>query len=132
MTNETPSPRWSKAIGKNYIGKYILINIFYFDESGKETLNQQLHGIIEAADKYQGIKVALKGIYEGLSWIMPPDPSINSAKPGIYTLDTTGETLSCPDLVTTWRICEPGPEQIDVNFDTVAIIRARIESGGNY
>jgi hypothetical protein len=81
MTKET-SPRWSKAIGKSYIGKYILIRIFYFDKNGNGTLKQQLHGIIETADKYQGIKVALKGIYEGQSWIMPPDPSINSAKPG--------------------------------------------------
>jgi hypothetical protein len=127
MTKETP-PRWSKAIAKGYIGKYILIKIFYFDKDGNETLKQQLHGIIETADKCQGIKVALKGIYEGLNWIMPPDPSINSAKPGVYTLDTTGETLNNPDLIITWRIGEPGPEQIDVNSDTVAIIRKRIES----
>lgn len=112
MTKGIPKPRWYKKVGDGYIGKYILVGITYVDHKGNETQRQQLHGVIESADKNVGIKIALKGVYEGQSWIMPPDqPSIKIADPGIYTLKMSGEKVENPDLLSTWVITAPDPEK---------------------
>ena len=112
MTKGIPKPRWYKKVGESYIGKYILVGITYVDHKGNEIQRQQLHGVIESADKNIGIKIALKGVYEGQSWTMPPDQrSIKIARPGIYTLKMSGEKVVNPDLLSTWKIEQPDPEK---------------------
>jgi hypothetical protein len=59
---------------------------------------------------------------------MPPHPSIKPAKPGIYNLNTTGEMIENPDLVSTWAIMEPSPDQIDLNSKTLAAIKRRMKT----
>lgn len=114
MTKGIPKPRWYKKVADRYIGKHILVGITYVDHKGIETQRQQLHGVIEAADKNVGIKIALKGVYEGQSWTMPPDQrSIKKANPGIYTLKMSGEKVENPDLLSTWTITEPAPKDTE-------------------
>jgi hypothetical protein len=111
MTKPISKPRWYKKVGESYLGKYILVGITYIDHKGNETLRQQFHGVIESADKDEGIRIALKGVNEGQSWIMPPDQkSIKPAKPGVYVLKMSGEKIS-PDLVSTWTLEEVDPEK---------------------
>ncbi|HVO64940.1 MAG TPA: hypothetical protein VMT12_00525 [Syntrophales bacterium] len=111
MNKGSPKPRWYRKVGESYIGKYILVGITYVDHKGNETQRQQMHGVIESADK-NGIKIALKGVYEGQSWTMPPDQSaIKAAQPGTYTLKMSGEKIENPDLLSTWVITEPEPEK---------------------
>lgn len=111
MKKGIPKPRWYKKVGESYIGKYILIGITYIDHKGNETQRQQMHGIISSVDKNCGIKIALKGVYEGQSWTMPPDQrAIKIAKPGTYTLKMSGEKIENPDLLSTWTITEPNSD----------------------
>ena len=112
MTKSIPKPGWDKKVGDSYIGKYILIGITYIDHKGNEKQKQQLHGVITSADKKEGIKISLKGVYDGQSWTMPPDQrSISIAKPGTYTLKMSDEKIKNPDLLSTWIINEPDPEK---------------------
>ena len=112
MTKGIPRPRWYKKVGESYIGKYILVGITYVDYQGNETLRQQMHGVIKSADKNDGIKIALKGVYEGQTWTMPPDQkSISVANPGTYSLKKSGEKVENPDLLSTWVIHESPPEK---------------------
>ncbi len=112
MEKDSPGPRWDKKVGESYIGKYILVGITYLDHKGSEIKRRQMHGIIESSDKNKGIKIALKGVYEGKSWNMPPDQrSIKKAKPGIYALKMSGEKIKNPDLLSTWTVTEPDPDE---------------------
>jgi hypothetical protein len=67
----------------------------------------QYHGEIQSASP-AGIRIELHGVHAGRTWNMPPDlDSISLAKPGRYSLHSTGELIEDPDLVSTWRITEP-------------------------
>ena len=105
---ETPEHRWDKELGESYIGKYILVGITYLDHEGNEKQRQQMHGIVVSASEEQGITIQLKGVYEGISWTMPPEQrAIHEASPGIYTLDETDEEIDNPDLLSTWTVQDP-------------------------
>lgn len=111
---DIPKPAWDKELGESYAGKYILIGITYLDHKGNETQRQQMHGVIESASEEKGIKVQLKGVYEGKSWVMPPDQrAISKASPRIYTLHMSNEQIENPDLLSTWTIQEPDPKSKD-------------------
>src|SRR5262245_64144903 len=74
--NEAPSrPPWDQELADSYTGKYILVGITYLDHEGKELRKQQLHGVIESALQEKGIKIQLKGVHQGESWVMMPDLS---------------------------------------------------------
>lgn len=106
-----PKPQWDDEVGASYVGKYILVGVTYLDQDGNETQKQQLHGVIESASEADGIKIQLKGVYEGESWVMPADQrAISKAPPGKYTLHMSGEKVEDPDLVSTWTVREPGPK----------------------
>jgi hypothetical protein len=109
VTDESPPP-FEEDVAASYVGKYILVGITYADHAGRELRHQQLHGVIESAGR-EGMRIALKGAYEGQSWNMPPDlRAIQPADPGIYTLHMTGESVENPDLLATWTVTEPPPE----------------------
>ena len=104
-------PPFDEKLATSYVGKYILVGLTYLDHKGKELRRQQLHGVITSATP-KGINIALRGVYDGDSWNMPPDlGSIRPAKPGTYTLHMTGEVIENPDLLSTWTINEPDPNK---------------------
>jgi hypothetical protein len=110
MTDDSGNPPpFDRQIADSYLGKYILVGITYLDHEGNETRRMQLHGVVEKAGP-DGITVTLRGVHEGESWTMPPDPrAISAADTGSYTLHSTGESIENPDLLATWTIQEPPP-----------------------
>jgi hypothetical protein len=107
MSSGPPPDIFDEEIGKSYVGKYILVGLTYTDAAGHELRHQQLHGVVVRASR-EGILISLRGAHEGESWNMPPaTAAVSPAKPGIYTLHSTGEKIENPDLVATWKIEEP-------------------------
>jgi hypothetical protein len=104
---ESGPPPFSQTLADAYIGKYILIGITRLSHAGEILGREQLHGIIAIAAP-DGIVIELKGVNEGKNWRMPPSlETISHAKPGQYSLKSTGETVTDPDLLASWEIREP-------------------------
>ncbi|MHB0977141.1 MAG: hypothetical protein ACYC1U_08095 [Candidatus Aquicultorales bacterium] len=114
MTNEGRSnkqPEFDEMLACSYIGKYILVGLTYVDHEGVEIERKQLHGVVMSADRRLGLSVQLHGAHEGETLTMPPDlRSVGQAKPGVYTLHSTGEEIDNPDLLATWIIGRPSPD----------------------
>ncbi len=110
---ENPSvpPPFDEEVAASYVGKYILVGIAYLDHEGTELRREQIHGVITSATK-TGIEISLRGTREGDSWNMPPDlRAISPAAPGKYTLHKTEEVIEDPDLLSTWVVTKPPPEE---------------------
>ena len=111
MRNIDESPKFNENDAVALIGKYLLIGLTYYDSNGVETDRSQLHGVIKSAS-HEGISIDLKGTRSGEIWNMPPSfEAIRPAKPGIYTLRATNETIENPDLLCTWAIHSPNPSE---------------------
>jgi len=95
-----------------YIGKTILIGVTYLDHKGNVIRQQQWFGRIKTWSKEKGIEVDLDDSDE-FCCIPPSAGSIQKAKPGIYTLRSTGKRIENPDYVTTWTCQEPDPKQLN-------------------
>jgi hypothetical protein len=92
------------------IGKRILIGITYLDHDDKVLRQEQLHGVILAADEGSPIRIGLKGSRDGEEFSLPPDLSaLEDAPPGEYRLRGSGEVVVDPDLLTTWTVQKPRP-----------------------
>jgi hypothetical protein len=103
----SPAPDFDETLAATYIGKYILIGITYCENDGTLSEQLQMHGIIKSAT-HDGISIDLLGPRQGETWVMPPAlEAITQAKPGIYTLRSTGEEIENPDLLSTWTITKP-------------------------
>lgn len=105
MTGSDGRPPFDEAMAQNFVGKYVLIGITYFDSSGAALRLEQLHGVIVFVSRDTGIKVELKGRREGESkWFPPNIQSLSHAARGEYRLRETGEVLTDPDLLWTWNV----------------------------
>ena len=83
------------------VGKSILIGVRYVDHEGVEAHRAQMHGVVVAASQVQ-VEVSLRGERHGTTFKLPPDPRFFSqAKPGTYTLRSTGEVVVNPQLLCT-------------------------------
>jgi hypothetical protein len=101
-------PQWDEALAKELAGSYLLIGITRLDAAGIQTLQVQMHGYVQSYDKTSGIKVQLEGKRKGETCILPPDTqAFQRARPGKYTLRSTGEVIADPDFTTSWTIHEP-------------------------
>ncbi len=101
---ENPPSEFEREFINKYIDKYIIIGVTYFDTSSNEIEKTQMHGIIRSITS-QAIEVELQGNRKGELWNMPPAFNfITPAKPGIYTLHTTGESIEDPDFISTWNV----------------------------
>ncbi|NJM18450.1 MAG: hypothetical protein HC907_06935 [Richelia sp. SM1_7_0] len=102
--DENPPSEFDQEFINNYIDKYIIIGVTYFDPDGNEIEKTQMHGIIRAITS-QAIEVELQGKRKGELWKIPPAFNfITPAEPGVYTLQTTGETIEDPDFISTWNV----------------------------
>ena len=62
-------------------------------------------GRIVSVDPHCGIKI---DVGERELFTLPPNPeNFHDARPGVYRLRSTGETVKDPDLTTIWTIKEP-------------------------
>jgi hypothetical protein len=98
---------FDEDLADTYVGKYILVGVTYLDSFGRELERLQMHGVVEAVAA-DGMHIALRGLHQGETWIMPPTlESVVEAEPGTYTLNSTGELIDDPDLISTWRVTKP-------------------------
>jgi len=86
----------------NYIDKTILVGLrdYSHDKNGNEKLfkQSQLHGFVIRASFSEGVVVRLR---DNSEFFLPPDLSLlQRASPGDYTLESTGEVIINPDLIT--------------------------------
>lgn len=104
---DTRQPKIDLALASTYIGKYVLVGVTYYDHLGNFVEQVQMHGVIESVSR-EGIKITLRGTRDGETWVMPPNlDSTSVAKPGIYSLRSTGEEVENPDLLSTWNVTKP-------------------------
>jgi hypothetical protein len=98
------------AIGddpRSLVGKTVLIGITRLDHDDELIEKTEKFGRIASVDPQSGIKV---DVGEPELFILPPTPeNFNEARPGLYRLRSTGETVEDPDLTTIWTIKEPPP-----------------------
>lgn len=89
---------------KNILGKIMLVGLSYFNKNNELLEQQQIFGTVIKADK-QGVKIKKSN---GDIFSLPPDLSSTTvAKPGEYTLHSTGEVVVDPDYLSVWKICQP-------------------------
>lgn len=103
----TAQPEFDQALAESYIGKYILVGVTYLAHDGSFLEQVQMHGVIESVSS-EGMQISLCGKRSGETWLMPPNlDSVSPAKPGTYSLRSTGETVENPDLLSTWTVTKP-------------------------
>ena len=89
------------------VGKTVLIGITRLDHEDELIEKTEKFGRIASVDPDEGIKV---DVGESELFTLPPNPEhFNDARPGLYRLRSTGETVEDPDLTTIWTIKEPPP-----------------------
>jgi hypothetical protein len=90
------------------LGKTVLVGLTYVTHDGRARDREQLHGIVVSADEERGIEIRQAS---GEIFTLPPAfDSFEQADPGEYTLRSTGEVISDPDLLCSWRIADPAEE----------------------
>ena len=90
------------------VGKHLLAGVSYCDAAGQVTSLEQFHGTVIRATEAEGI--VLFDQTAAKERRLPADLSaIEHAAPGLYALSGTGETVSNPDLLSTWTVQGPAP-----------------------
>lgn len=93
-----------EELAASFIGRYVLAGLTYVSASGEETL-KQVHGRVLRINPREGVVISLAN---GDEFSLPPDLSgYSAADPGEYTLSTTGEVVTDPDLLCTWVVNAP-------------------------
>ena len=89
------------------VGKTVLIGITRLDHDDGLIEKTEKVGRIVSVDPDEGIRV---DVGEPELFTLPPNPeNFRDARPGVYRLRSTGETVTDPDLTTVWTIKEPPP-----------------------
>ena len=104
-------PQWSEDIALDLMGSMILVGITHLSHDGEFVRQEQMFGRVVAANEREGVCLKLEGARDGDYYWMPPDLRFyERAKPGLYTLRSTGEELHDPDYITTWTLTAPPPD----------------------
>ena len=89
------------------VGKTVLMGITRLDHDDELIERTEKFGRIVSVDPDDGIKV---DVGEAELFTLPPNPeNFHDARPGVYRLRSTDETVTDPDLTTVWTIKEPPP-----------------------
>lgn len=93
------------------IGKTVLVGITHVTKSGEVLGHSQYFGKILSADYDRGVVIARSGAKDIVA--LPPSPSVFlPAKPGVYTLRSSGLKVKDPDYTCTWRLTASGSEKL--------------------
>lgn len=113
------------------LGKTVLVGLTYVTADGRVREQQQLHGVVVSADEEQGVEIRQSS---GEIFTLPPAlDSFEPADPGEYTLRSTGEVVTDPDLLCSWTITEPPetpstvPDWIDHYVEQLGLYEAFAE-----
>ena len=105
--NGPPDSRFDADLAEGYVGKYLLVGITHTTQEGDVLSQVQLHGVIKSITA-EGIDVELRGVNEGKNWRMPPFINeLSPARPGVYQLRSTGESVEDPDFTFTMAVRKP-------------------------
>jgi hypothetical protein len=106
-------PNYFQERAKKIIGKRVVIGISYYDHEGVFIELKQMHGTIVRANTRNGVAVELEGIRKGEIFWLPPDlKAFKKAKRRIYKARSTAEVIEYPDLISTWKVAKPAPDQL--------------------
>ena len=107
MTEWEEAEELDEAVAKGYVGKYLLIGLTILDSNGNIVDQLQMHGVVERADR-TGITVSNFGYRRGDEYIHPPDlRAIEPAPAAVYRLNSTGESIDNPELLSSWTVKRP-------------------------
>ena len=108
MSNTSDAvPAWDKDRAQWLVGRTVLVGVTHLAPDGKTIVNKEhFHGMIMAAVEGQGISVVcLSGDNEGQTVTLPPVTSAYmDAKPGKYTLRSSGLVVENPDVTVSWTV----------------------------
>jgi hypothetical protein len=107
--DEADQPNWDAERAAWLVGKYVLAGITRLAADGKTVISMdQFHGVIECVVQNVGVTISCRGERDGETITLPPaTEAFEDARPGDYRLRSTGETISDPDVTTSWTIKEP-------------------------
>ncbi len=87
----------------------MLFGLSFVEHDGKLIDQIELHGTIVRIDE---TVIAIQLANSDEEFTLPPDlDAIKPASPGEYRLRSTGEVVVNPDLLATWTITRPAPDQ---------------------
>lgn len=94
-------PFWAEK-ARRMVGKHVLVGKTYVH--GDEVVDEvQFHGVIEEATAEDGFALRRADTGE-VEWLPPDLRGFARAARGHYRLDSTGEVVVDPDLLSTWVI----------------------------
>ena len=103
-------PELDESKASEYLGRTILLGVTYLDSNNQLLAQRQWFGTILTFNNSEGIRIQLRNS----AWpcCLPPDPrGIHKAKPGTYTLKSTGEEVVDPDYLATWTSTRPADDE---------------------
>lgn len=102
---------WNQDEADWLVGKYALVRVTQLAADGQTVKSKdQYHGIIQSADRDNGIELACEGKWAGQTMMLPPDlAAFFRAEPGAYKLKMSADVVIDPDVLASWSIVEPSP-----------------------
>ena len=98
-------PLFDHHLGRELVGKHVLVGVTYLDNAGEPQHLEQFHGTVISADAREGFNLRLRGERDGETHWLPPDTrAFSKARPGEYRLKSTGEVVEDPDYTCTWSV----------------------------
>ncbi|GAA0654139.1 hypothetical protein [Brevundimonas lenta] len=98
---------WDRAESE-WVGAVVLVGLTFLNKEGEIDRREQFYGQIVSAHREHGIELDLSGARGGESYWLPPDlEAFQPAARGDYSLESTGELVRDPDLVTQWTVQAP-------------------------
>lgn len=90
-----------EVVFDDLIGKILLVGITYYTHENEFIEQKQFYGTVTEANE-NIVRMTLK---DGTEFTLPPDlRSTKRARPGEYTLRSTGEVVVNPDFLATWNL----------------------------
>ncbi len=101
-----------KLRGEDFIGKKIIIGVkkqvSLEDGTNKLEEQSQIYGEVMRVSFSEGVVIKLK---DGSEFKLPPDVTmLQAARPAEYTLQSTQEVITNPDLITMWILTTAGED----------------------
>jgi hypothetical protein len=108
-TQHTGAPAWDEERARWLVNRTVIVGVTHLAADGKTVVNREhFHGMILSAVEGQGINVVcLSGPNEGQTVTLPPVTSAYmDAKPGTYTMRSTGLAVENPDVTVSWTVTQ--------------------------
>lgn len=102
-------PDWDEKRAAWLVGKVALVGMTRLSADGKTIVaKQQFHGVIEEANREVGIRIGCRSGSDFETIMLPPTTKpFLDAKPGNYTLKSSGDIIKDPHVTVSWTITEP-------------------------